>query len=337
MGVSQFKQPVQPPTRPPQQPPLIQPPQQPPSIQHPRWEIGIDRNKVAAFIGVALIAGFGLGYLGARYLAGNRATIDKAKATRNNPPDSNDAINTPDTKSSGSAMSEFHKVTRIVRPDTIEAEAIGGIRMIGINTPATGPNQNGGPAQNALRFTTEALLGKEVRIELEPSLAEGAGKDEAGNKFAYVYTRDGALFNEELIRQGIAFAKVDQPSRFLDQFRAAEREAMENMRGVWSPTDKSAKGALLDSAVDKSGRRSQLPRMPDALSSSIPPNTLDARMSPGGGSDPMIFVSGSDRMYHKQGCEYLGKNNRPMMLSEAKAAGYVACGRCFASTVLKAP
>ena len=96
-----------------------------------------------------MIAGFGLGYLGARYLAGNRATIDKAKATRNNQPDSNDAINTPDTKSSGSAMSEFHKVTRIVRPDTIEAEAIGGVRMNGINTPATGPNQNSGPAQKA--------------------------------------------------------------------------------------------------------------------------------------------------------------------------------------------
>jgi endonuclease YncB( thermonuclease family) len=311
--------------------------QQPPPIQPPRWEIGIDRNKVTAFIGVALIAGFGLGYLGARYLAGNRSTIEKAKAgARNNLPDSNDAINAADTKSSNGATSEFHKVTRVIRADAVEAEGVGGIRMIGVNTPGAGSADGSSLAQNALRFTSEALLGKEARIELEPSITGAASKDEGGNTFAYLYTRDGALFNEEIIRQGYAFAKVDQPSRFLDQFRAAEREAMEKMRGVWSPSEKSGKGAQLGSAGDKTGRPSQMTRLPDPLAGSNPLNTLEAR-TPGVASDPMIFVSGSDRMYHKEGCEYLGKKGRPMPLSEAKAAGYVACGRCFASTVLKAP
>jgi endonuclease YncB( thermonuclease family) len=331
MGVSQFKQPVQPPIQPGQRPPSI------PSPPSPRWEIGIDRSKVAAFIGVALIAGFGLGYLGARYLSANKATLEKAKAARNSPPDSNDPTNAAEANPPSSAASDFHKVTRILRPDLIEAEGLGGIRLIGINMPgAASADQNTGFAESAMRFTTEGLLGKEIRIELEPTLPAG-GKDEAGNTFAYVYTRDGALFNEEMIKQGDAFAKVDQPSKFLDRFRTAEREAMENMRGVWSPADKSRRTTPVSTAADeKTGRRSQVGRQPEALTS-IPPVVLDARTPVGGGSDPMIFVSGSDRMYHKQGCEYLGKRGRPMMLSEAKAAGYVACGRCFASTVLKAP
>src|SRR5215471_551863 len=77
MGVSQFKQPVQQAPRPQQgNPPKGHPqrgegPQKvnPTSSQSPRWELGIDRSRVAAFIGVALIAGFGFGYLAARYLA----------------------------------------------------------------------------------------------------------------------------------------------------------------------------------------------------------------------------------------------------------------------------
>ena len=327
MGVSQFKQPV---------PPALNGPQPPPN-QSPRWEIGIDRNRVAAFIGVALIAGFGFGYVAARYLAWSRATTEKAKAAARAGP--TDSIEAGQNGAPAGAPSEFHKVTRIVRADTIEAEGLGGVRMIGVNPPGgKSEDPKTGLAQNAMKFTTETLLGKEVRIEFEPSIAAGGNKDEAGNTFAYVYTRDGALFNEELIRQGDAFAKVDQPSKFLEQFRAAEREAMEKMRGVWSPADKSdrsGKGTPPGSFGDRAGRPEGQPRLPD-MSPSIPGTTLDARM-PGGGSDPMIFVSGSDRMYHKEGCQYLGKKARPMPLSEAKAAGYVACGRCFASTVMKAP
>jgi len=330
MGVSQFKQPVPPIHRP--QPP--QPPQQPPQAQAPRWEIGIDRNKVAAFIGGALIAGFGFGYLAARYLAYSRDKTEKARVAAKAP--AVDPADADDNKAANAGLPDFHKVTKIIRADMIEAEGVGGIRMIGVN-PAAAADQNSSLAQSAMKFTSQSLLGKDVRIELEPLMPAGSAKDDAGNTLAYVYTRDGALFNEELIKQGDAFAKVDQPSKFLDKFRAAEREAMENTRGIWAPSDKSGKGALAGLASDKTGRRSPLTRLPDPMTPSIPANGLDARMPASGVSDPMVFVSSSDRMYHKEGCAYLGKKGRPMLLSEAKAAGYVACGRCFASTVLKAP
>jgi len=243
-----------------------------------------------------------------------------------------------ESRNAGAGLAEFHRVSKVARADTIEVDGVGGIRLIGVSAPgARAGDTNTGLAQEAIRFTTEALLGKEVRLELEPSMNSGGNKDEAGNTYAYVFTRDGALFNEEIIKQGDAFAKVDQPSKFLDRFRAAEREAMEKMMGVWSPADKSTAAGLLGSSRDKAGRRITLPRPPDALLSSPPSNTLEARTPGTISSDPMIYVSGSDRMYHKDGCEYLGKKGRPMMLSEARAAGYVACGRCFASTVMKAP
>src|SRR5262245_27933996 len=324
MGVSQFKPTVQPAPQPPSSPPL----------QSPRWEIGIDRNRVAAFIGVALMAGFGFGYLAARFLASSKTATEKTRVSARNSADPGDAR---DSRTPDAAAADFHKVSRIIRADTIEAEDLGGIRLVGVSPPGGGlAGTNSAPAQAAMKFTTETLLGKDVRIELEPSMGASGGKDESGNTFAYVYTRDGALFNEEMIKQGDAFAKVDQPTKFLERFRAAEREAMENMRGVWSPADKSAKGGVLASAGDKRGRQVE-GKLPDVGTPSIPPPTLDARLQRSLASEPMVFVSAADRMYHKDGCQYLAKKGRPMMLSEAKAAGYVACGRCFASTIMKAP
>ena len=335
MGVSQFKQPVQPAPRPqqPQQPQQASGPQQaPPANQSPRWEFGIDRNQVAVFIGVALIAGFGFGYLAARYLAQTRATTEKARASAK----PGDAGQEADSRATNGAAPDWHKVNRIIRADLIEAEGVGGVRLIGVNAPGSQSLESNKPlAEDAMKFTAETLLGKEVRIELEPAIA-GGGKDEAGNTFAYVYTRDGALFNEEMIRRGDAFAKVDQPSKYLDRFRAAEREAMEKSAGVWSPTDKSSKGDLVGAAGDKGSHR-PTSKLPDPLTSSLPPSLLDPRTPGTMATEPIIYVSGADRMYHKQGCEYLGKKGRPMILSEAKASGYVACGRCFASTVMKAP
>src|SRR5262245_47861757 len=157
MGVSQFKQQAQ---RAPQQP-------QSAPVESPRWEIGIDRNKVAAFIGVALMAGFGFGYLAARFLASNRAATEKARATATSPADSG---NTADTRGmNAAAPSDFHKVNRIVSADTIEAEGLGAIRLIGVGTPGAGnTGVKSAPALAAMKLTTDTLLGKDIRIELEP-------------------------------------------------------------------------------------------------------------------------------------------------------------------------
>jgi hypothetical protein len=69
------------------------------------------------------------------------------------------------------------------------------------------------------------------------------------------------------------------------------------------------------------------------------PSELEARLDPAvtHSVERIVLVSSADRMYHKEGCEYLSKKNQVLPLSRAKSEGYGACGRCFASTVLKAP
>jgi len=335
MGVSQFKQPPQSTARP---QPGPQPPQARPQQPAPRWEIGIDRSKVAAFIGVALIGGFGFGYMAARYLAGARALTEKAGTSQAQGP-SVDSRESAAMTAPAIGPAEFHRVTRIVRPDTIEAEGAGGIRLIGVNPPAASSGDTTA-FNKAMKFATETLLGKDVRIELEPSLAASGNKDETGNTLAYVYGKDGSLFNDEIIRQGNAFAKLDQPSKLQEQFRAAEREAIEKTRGVWASAARGYKAdqsSVAASSGDKPNRRPNQPRLGDPIPTSIPATTLDARTGEAGATEPVIYVSSSDKMYHKPGCSYLAKKSHPMLLSEAKVAGYVACGRCFASTVLKAP
>src|SRR5215472_8284271 len=119
MGVSQFKQPVQPALRPqqPQQPQQASGPQQaPPASQSPRWEFGIDRNQVAVFIGVALIAGFGFGYLAARYLAQTRATTEKERASAKST--AGDPGGEAESRATGPGGADWHKVNRIIRADT---------------------------------------------------------------------------------------------------------------------------------------------------------------------------------------------------------------------------
>jgi micrococcal nuclease len=48
-----------------------------------------------------------------------------------------------------------------------------------------------------------------------------------------VYLEDGTFLNAEIIRQGYGFAETRFPHTHLEEFRALEREARENHRGLW--------------------------------------------------------------------------------------------------------
>lgn len=45
-------------------------------------------------------------------------------------------------------------------------------------------------------------------------------------------------------------------------------------------------------------------------------------------SDPIVYVTATDRWYHRAGCTHLSQGFRPMRLSQAKAAGYKPCPTC---------
>jgi micrococcal nuclease len=124
-------------------------------------------------------------------------------------------------------------VTRVVDGDTVEVDFRGRtltVRLIGIDTPeSVAPGE---PVQcyavQASSYTTERLEGERVRLELDVERI-----DPYGRTLAYVWLGD-ELFNETLVREGYAFVTTYPPNvRYVDRFRAAQREARSAGRGVW--------------------------------------------------------------------------------------------------------
>jgi hypothetical protein len=149
------------------------------------------------------------------------------------------------------------------------------------------------------------------------------------------------MINKELLRQGHAFVRVSEPFLLTEEFHAEEREAMASMRGVWGLSGSSAEVAsATTTANDRLSPNGDKPRrLSPMLPSEIGPNipAVSGATDQSEQSGPAVFISSSDRMYHRSACEYLGKKKSSISMSEAKGKGYAACGRCFASTVLKAP
>ncbi len=302
----------------------------------PRWQVGIDQRHVIVYIGLALVAGFAFGFAVARYMTGREAAAASSLASAERTKQT--AIPAVPTASQPEST-DFLRVTSVLRADTIEVEGIGQVRMIGIETPdgKTPTEIYAAHGASALAFTKSSLEGKEVRLQFDPVTSASGNKNESGQTLAYVYTRDGTLFNAEMIKLGHAFVKVADQFQAVEDFRAMERDAMQGMRGVWglggaASTTASTQPAATSPAPDETKSRKLQPMMPSELGPNVP--AIPTTSAP---SEPMVFVSSADRMYHKSGCDYLDKKKTSIPLSKAKSDGYTACGRCFASTVLKAP
>lgn len=297
-----------------------------------RWNIGIDRRQVGLYVGLAVIGGLALGFVLGRY------TTHKEVLTQ--PPASDARV--PSRPPAIDSSAEYHTVTRVLRADTIEVDTVGPVRMLGIETPdgKTPVEIYGVHGQRALSYAQKTLLGQVVRLEYDPTAA--LTKDESGQPLAYVYTRDGLLINAEMVRQGLAFVHGAEQSRLANDFRTIEREAMQSMRGVWGPTSPAiasstppastpAVTASTASSTDKPKKLA--PLAPSELGANIPAIST----SQAGSSEPGVWVSPGDKMYHKAGCTFLDKKKHSVPLAQAKSQGYTACSRCYASTLLKAP
>src|SRR6266851_1904255 len=135
-----------------------------------RWHIGVDRRNVAAYVGLALIAGLAAGFLIARSIVGRQPSAPPL-------PSEDHLLARP--PASDSQPSGFHRVTRIVRADTLDVEGIGPVRMIGIETPdGKAPREiYGMHGERALSFVEKTLLAQEVRLESDATVARD--KDES--------------------------------------------------------------------------------------------------------------------------------------------------------------
>lgn len=137
-----------------------------------------------------------------------------------------------------SSAPETFRVMRVVDGDTIELENGDKVRYIGVNTPETvKPRAEvecfGHEASN---FNKQLVEGKMVRLEKDVS-----DRDRYGRLLRFVYLEDGTFVNDELARQGYAYASTFPPDvSKADQFKQAQQEARENKRGLWA--DDTCKG-----------------------------------------------------------------------------------------------
>lgn len=124
------------------------------------------------------------------------------------------------------------RVERAVDGDTLLLDDRTRVRLLGVNTPETvkpnSPVEPFGP--EAHEFTSSHVAGRRVRLEFDKER-----HDKYGRVLAYVYVDDWFL-NEELIRAGLGRAITNHPysETMKRRFRAAQREAQHERRGIWS-------------------------------------------------------------------------------------------------------
>lgn len=131
----------------------------------------------------------------------------------------------------------FYDVVRVVDGDTVKIMRGGKeetLRLIGMNTPETVDPRTtvecfGKEASNKAK---EFLSGKRVRLEFDAGEGE---LDKYRRTLAYIYTEDGVMFNEWMIRNGYAYEYTyDDAYKYQKEFKAAETYARDNGLGLWS-------------------------------------------------------------------------------------------------------
>ena len=123
------------------------------------------------------------------------------------------------------------KVSRVIDGDTIEIEGGQKVRYIGMDTPETVDPRK--PVQcfglEASKKNKELVEGKSVRLEKDIT-----DRDLYKRLLRYVWV-EGIFVNLELIKQGFANSATFPPDvKYQKEFFAAEKEAKENNRGLWS-------------------------------------------------------------------------------------------------------
>lgn len=135
-------------------------------------------------------------------------------------------------------------VRNVIDGDTVVLNNGKKVRLIGIDTPEihSGQKLNRDAKRTnkpvaeikklglvAKQFTERLLGGKKVIIEYDDRI-----KDRYGRTLGYLYLNDGTFINEEIIRQGYGVAYIRYPFKYMNRFRAAEKEAREAQRGLWA-------------------------------------------------------------------------------------------------------
>ena len=131
----------------------------------------------------------------------------------------------------------LHEVRRVVDGDTLLLESGARVRLQGIDSPETvredWPVEPWGPEASAFAKNFVADANRQVRLTF--SLER---KDRHDRFLAFVWNGD-VMLNEELVRAGLAHARLDYrySGPMKRRLAAAEKEARAAKRGIWSEAD----------------------------------------------------------------------------------------------------
>jgi micrococcal nuclease len=134
---------------------------------------------------------------------------------------------------------EAATVVRVVHGDTVKVR-VGGrvetVRPIGLDTPESvdsrRPSHCFGREASA-RARQLLLPAPKVLLEADPSQGE---RDRYGRVLRYIWLPDGRNFALVMVSEGYGFEFTYRfPCRYQAEFKAAEREAREQQRGLWAP------------------------------------------------------------------------------------------------------
>ncbi len=116
-------------------------------------------------------------------------------------------------------------VTKIIDGDTIVIEGGQKLRLLGIDA-----NERGKECyKEALDRLEQLILNKKVSLE-----SEGDNKDRYNRLLRWIWLNDN-LINMQIVAEGVAIARFEQPSKYQEQIAKAEKAAMENKIGcMWS-------------------------------------------------------------------------------------------------------
>lgn len=132
---------------------------------------------------------------------------------------------------------ELYTVTKIIDGDTITVQKDDTeekVRLLGIDTPEVDESRGSVECfgKEASEKTSSLLSGQSVFLETDPTQTE---RDTYDRLVAYVYTADGTLINKILVEGGYATEfTYDIPYTYQADFKAAEKTARTEQRGLWS-------------------------------------------------------------------------------------------------------
>ncbi len=123
------------------------------------------------------------------------------------------------------------QVLHVTDGDSVTIEMDGNsrkARLIGIDAPEWKQGIWGKRSRDGLSKWIERSRSR-VRLELDVTRT-----DKYGRLLIYLWTDDGKLINEELLRAGFAYLLTIPPNvRYVDRFKEAQKEARVNRKGIW--------------------------------------------------------------------------------------------------------